>query len=482
MTNRKEIIILISGILAYLSLFVLNLRFYVDISTFLDSSDQILNIILTEKFSFFANRWGFFINQLIPISVIKLNGDLSLILKSYAVSTLFVSFLLFLFTFFILKNREGAILLLMLNTFGLSECYASKHWTIFMGMQYLIVLYLWMGLNTTSRLQFIRPIAIVWITFLLINTHNLFFLLVPVLMIYGYLVKEIPKKRFYTFIRLFFLLLILRSLLFPASNYELARYLGIIISLLDPIEFAQAGAMKFFINRLVNGFYLIPLIMLGFLFFKWLSISFKKALIILIMVIGILIFALGSLNGLNFIEANIFYLEGLIYSVSSVLLIMFMLSKVIPKQIKYLVTVASFIFYFITIYNSLIRLEEKRKNMDLVISDVIDSSKNAILNTNCLPSYVDSSIYYHYSSYSLLSSTLNKEKPDQIIYLTNDIHNYGTTIEPFYIIRNKHIDKDFSIDDYVTFISPFEPSNLTSLLERNHHFDLNKEFKIYECK
>lgn len=278
-----------TGIVAYVVLFVFSLVFYKERTVFLDMAFNVFHIIKGQGFAIQIYRFGDIINQILPLLACKAGLPLNLILELYS-----SSFILYYFTGYficgsVLKRYDFALLILLFNILFVAD---SFYWMVSQLPQAVIMLLVLFALISQKELKMVTPLTwgiILLILITVIFYHPLIVFVILFSIVFFILSKNsfFDRKLLYCITLIYFVGLLIKMFLFK-TPYEVHSMSGMknFISLF-PNYFTTYSNKRFLLNCL-ELYYWVIICTVGIVIFYFKNSDFRKLCFFIISFTGYL--------------------------------------------------------------------------------------------------------------------------------------------------------------------------------------------------
>lgn len=150
---------------------------------FADSGFYVAQFINNRFFWIECQRVVLAISQVLPLSAVWLGLDLKYVLILYSVSHVLFFYLLFLFVYYILRDRRSGLLIILTQTVGITFSFFTPMFELYYGVPLLITFYAIWRLNIRASLVMV---ILLILEVLILLSHPLAFMLFPFLLLFDY--------------------------------------------------------------------------------------------------------------------------------------------------------------------------------------------------------------------------------------------------------------------------------------------------------
>ncbi len=150
---------------------------------FADSGFYVAQFINNRFFWIECQRIVLAISQVLPLSAVWIGLELKYVLILYSVSHVLFFYLLFLFVYYILRDRRSGLLIILTQTVGITFSFFTPMFELYYGVPLLITFYAIWRLNIRASLVML---ILMILEVLILLSHPLSFMLFPFLLLYDF--------------------------------------------------------------------------------------------------------------------------------------------------------------------------------------------------------------------------------------------------------------------------------------------------------
>ena len=273
---------------SFIVLLILSIVFFKERIIFIDAAYQAFFLIQEEGFNIQNNRFAEAIPQILPLVAIKFGCPLKCILILFSMSYVLWHFLFFLLSAYVLKDKQMAIGGSLFSVLMVSQTFYWVPSELPMGISFSFFAWAMIRSDQNSEGRRWRYLGYTLLAFSLVFFHPTLLFVVFFSVIFFVLDKKTDAKKWESILLLFIIILILKMVLFEASDYD-KNAMGKLNNLktLFPHYFNIVSNKGFLKNCLTDYYWLIAFL-IGIMLFYSKSKEFKKMAFVLCSFIGYL--------------------------------------------------------------------------------------------------------------------------------------------------------------------------------------------------
>ena len=244
--------------------FILGGYFYLERIIYTDSASMLFKLVNFSKLNVEASRYAAEIPKMIPLILVKAGLPLKWITASFSLSYIFLYFIIFLISAYILKDKLAGLLIILVLLLSASNSFYHPVTETHQTMAYSILLYSFLSSETFRNKKIISLIIAVLIISLCFFTHPVsLFIVLFILFFFAINTQTLNDYRIYLLASIIVGLFIIKTAITDSTGYE-GQLLGNVTNTSGLINnFWESYTLKWFISKLTGTYIFQVLTFIG---------------------------------------------------------------------------------------------------------------------------------------------------------------------------------------------------------------------------